>query len=300
MTLLNAHEPKNAPDSTYELNLKIAAFLDDFGDRPAQEITKQEIVRWLTDEAGARGWKASSRNRWQAAFSLLFRVGIDNEKITNNPAAVIRRKTENNDKVRFLSADEEARLRQAITYPTHLDSLLISIHTGMRQSEQYTLHWRQVDLERRMLHLPKTKNDQPRHIPLNAIAVAAFERLRDRGDGKASYPVFPNGREAAKAVQGARGWFMDAVERDGITDYTWHCNRHTFASRLVRAGVSLHTVGELLGHKTAQMTKRYAHLAPQHLRAAVDKLVPVVELSSLAPVLAPAVSEDFHSELSRL
>jgi integrase len=69
-----------------------------------------------------------------------------------------------------------------------------------------------------------------------------------------------------------RGWFLGAVERAALKDYTWHCNRHTFASRLVMAGVDLHTVGELLGHRTAQMTKRYAHLSVNHKQSAVERI----------------------------
>jgi site-specific recombinase XerD len=60
----------------------------------------------------------------------------------------------------------------------------------------------------------------------------------------------------------------------GIKGFTWHCLRHTFASRLVMAGVDIRTIGELLGHKTLAMTMCYAHLAPAHNAAAVDKLVP--------------------------
>ena len=67
-------------------------------------------------------------------------------------------------------------------------------------------------------------------------------------------------------------WFLSAVERAGLKDYTWHCNRHTFASRLVIAGVDLHTVGELLGHRTAQMTKRYSHLSVNHKQSAVERI----------------------------
>src|SRR5258708_7589916 len=51
-----------------------------------------------------------------------------------------------------------------------------------------------------------------------------------------------------------------------------HCLRHTFASRLVMAGVDIRTVQELLGHKTIQMTVRYSHLAPKHTLAAVERL----------------------------
>ncbi len=69
-----------------------------------------------------------------------------------------------------------------------------------------------------------------------------------------------------------REWFDPAVKAAGLKDFTWHCLRHTFASRLVMAGVDLRTVQELMGHKTIQMTVRYAHLAPKHQLAAVQRL----------------------------
>lgn len=57
--------------------------------------------------------------------------------------------------------------------------------------------------------------------------------------------------------------------------YTWHCNRHTFASRQVMARVDLRTVAELLGHRTLQMVIRYSHLAPGHQASAVERLVQI-------------------------
>jgi site-specific recombinase XerD len=275
-------EAENTAKSTYELKLKVSELLDEFGDMNAEDITKQAVVRWLKSQEKDRNWKASSRNRWQAAFSLIFRVGIDNEKITSNPAARIRRRTENNSRVRFLDDAEEKALRGVITDPRQLAALDISIHTGMRQSEQFSLMWSQADLEKRLVHLPKTKNGKPRHIPLNAVAVAAFQSLRVSGASKSSH-VFPG--RAGEAVQGTRGWFKDAVTRAGLADYTWHCNRHTFASRLVMAGVDLRTVGELLGHRTAQMVMRYTHLAPSHTASAVDRLVKPQPVPEPAPVV---------------
>jgi site-specific recombinase XerD len=268
----------NSEKSAYELKLKIADLKVKFGDMRAEDITKQAVVRWLEAEGKLRGWKASSLNRWQAAISLIFRVGIDNEKITTNPASRIRRKAENNAVVRYLTPDEEQKLRAGITDPLQLATLEISIYTGMRQSEQFGLLWSQVDLDKRLVFLPKTKNGKPRHIPLNVVAVAGFQRL-GASSSVSSAPVFPG--RAGAAAQGARGWFKDLVTRAGLVDYTWHCNRHTFASRLVMAGVDLRTVGELLGHKSLQMTLRYSHLAPEHRMAAVDRL--------LAPELAPAI-----------
>lgn len=70
-----------------------------------------------------------------------------------------------------------------------------------------------------------------------------------------------------------RDWFEPAVEKAGLKNYTWHCNRHTFASRLVMAGTDIRTVAQRMGHSTIQMTMRYAHLAPEHTQTAVDRLV---------------------------
>jgi len=270
----------NGERSTTELKLKIDTLLPVFGDMAAEHITKQDIIRWLALEAEKRDWAAATRNRWQAAFSLIFRVGIDNEKITVNPAARIKRRAETNSRIRYLAHEEEKTLRAAIVKPYQLAAFDISLHTGMRRSEQFGLTWSQVDLERRMVFLPKTKSGKPRHIPLNAVAVAAFERLREKGQTKQS-PVFPNA--SGDPVSGPRGWFEEAVTRAKLADYVWHCNRHTFISRLVMAGVDLRTVAELAGHATISMTMKYAHLAPSHTASAVDRL--------LAPQLTPASSE---------
>lgn len=260
----------NSEDSTYELQLKINTLEPIFGHMSAEDITKNEIKEWLKAGAIMRGWKPATLNRWQAAFSLIFRVGMDSEKIERNPAARIKRKTEDNTVIRYLEDNEEKALRAAITDVKQLAALDISLNTGMRRSEQFTLKWSQVDLERRLVTLLKTKSGKPRHIPLNAVAVAAFRSLQQDGQGKAS-PVFPG--RAGEAVSGPRGWFEAAVTRAGLKDYTWHCNRHTFASRLVMADVNLRTVADLMGHQGIQMTMRYSHLAPEHKASAVDRLL---------------------------
>ena len=107
-----------------------------------------------------------------------------------------------------------------------------------------------------------------RYIPLNAVALAAFERLFKTS--KSEGPVFI--AEDGDSLKGYKHWFEDAVAEAGLKDFTWYCLRHTFASRLVMAGVDIRTVAELMGHKTIQMTMRYAHLAPEHQLAAVQRL----------------------------
>jgi integrase len=164
-----------------------------------------------------------------------------------------------------------ARLRSVISkdYSAHLPELTIALHTGMRPSEQYGLAWDRVDLLRRLISIPKSKNGRARHIPLNTKAVGAFTELKKRRSPDGWVFVNMDGERLC----GYKHWFDPAVDAAGVREFTWYCLRHTFASRLVMAGVDLRTVAELMGHKTIQMTMRYAHLAPEHNQAAVERLV---------------------------
>ena len=120
--------------------LRLRAILREFGSRTAPSITPQEIERWLS----GNGWSAGTINRFRATLSLVFRLGIANRKTESNTVKLVRRKKENNGRVRFLSADEERSLRAVLTarYPQHVPELDIA-------SEHWLTSWRAilVDLE---------------------------------------------------------------------------------------------------------------------------------------------------------
>lgn len=99
-----------------------------------------------------------------------------------------------------------------------------------------------------------------------------MSELRGTKDQLGTVPVFPSA-PTGDALQGSLGWFATPLEEAKVADYTWHCNRHTFASRLVMAGGDLRSVAELLGHRTLQMVMRYSHLTPEHQASTVDRLV---------------------------
>jgi site-specific recombinase XerD len=128
-------------------------------------------------------------------------------------------------------------------------------------------------LSRKLITIPKTKNGSTRHIPLNSVAEAAFHDLFARSRGE--WRVFVNMQ--GEPLRGYKHWFGPAVKEAGIEGFTWYCLRHTFASRLIMAGVDLRTVADLMGHKSIQMTMRYAHLAPAHKLAAVERLTGVCD-----------------------
>src|SRR5208282_2744030 len=103
------------------------------------------------------------------------------QKIALNPASRIRRKAENNQSVRFLTPEEEKRIRKVLSTrcPSFLPAFIVSLHTGLRASEQWNLRWSDIDLERRLLTVRRQKTGKgERHIPLNEAAIAAFESLR--------------------------------------------------------------------------------------------------------------------------
>lgn len=263
---------ENGERSTQELKLKIDRLRPEWGSRKALSITKQEIVRWLQEQMKSREWTVATMNRWQACFSLVFRVGIDNDKIAVNPASRIRRKSEDNQRVRYLTQDEEERIRAVLATrcPDYQHAFTVSLHTGLRASEQWNLKWADIDLDRKTLTVRKQKSKKgERHIPLNKAVVDAFTSLRK--DADLSGVPFHNSKGTPMLAH--REWFDPALVEAKVTDYTWHANRHTFASRLAMAGVPIHAIAKLMGHATIQMSMRYAHLSPDFNQSAVDKLM---------------------------
>jgi len=240
-----------------------------FGDRPAAQVTAQDIERRLTELA--TNSTPATVNRYHALIRRVFSLGVRNGKVDSNPARRIRQRREDNARVRFLSAEEEAALRGKIRelYPEREGEFDLALHTGMRWSEQYGLRWPEVDAKHAILTIRRSKPGERRYVPLNSVASAAVEALR-RTDETVCAP-------------GQRDWFERVVKEARVRNFLWHDLRHTFASRLAMNGESILTIKELLGHKTLAMTLRYAHLAPDFKRAAVERLA-----NRTGPASAPA------------
>lgn len=264
-------EARAVPGTDGCYSCRIGLIRAGLGSSAVDTITPQQISRWLAKIKKQRDWKPATANRYKAFVSLAFRLGIDNGKCRSNPARGVRRMRENNERIRFLSAEEEKKLRDAIEAecPEHMEDLDIALNTGMRKGEQYSLSWKDVNLAARRITLWRTKNGSVRHIPLNTAAVKAFQTLRAKSAGKG--PVFTC-TDGADPLRSPRYWWEAALEKAALDDFHWHDLRHTFASRCVMAGVDLRTLQQLLGHKTLQMVVRYSHLSQSHELAAVEKI----------------------------
>jgi integrase len=196
----------------------------------------------------------------------MFTLAIKWGQASENPVKQVKYFPVNSQRLRFLSIDEERRL-MAVCDSRIKPIVLTALKTGMRKGEILGLMWEQVDFENRMITVKDSKNREPRKIPMNPGLTELLQSIRIGSQGA---HVFNN--EHGRIYNTIRGPWGKALKKAGIIDFRFHDLRHTFASRLVMAGVDLVTVKELLGHKSINMTMRYSHLSQDHKRKAVELL----------------------------
>ena len=160
--------------------------------------------------------------------SGIFRQAIKNGKADLNPVRETAHRKENNVRVRYLSADEEAKLVVAIRarWPQREAEILVALHSGMRRSEQYStaqvadggLKWEHINFRAGIIRLPRSKSGRPREIPMNSVLRETLRSIIARIDS----PYVFDGTDPAK-------WFREVLEDAGIKNFHWHDLRHTFA-----------------------------------------------------------------------
>lgn len=149
--------------------------------------------------------------------------------------------------------------------------ILLSINTGLRRGEVFSLKWDNVNFDRAIVTIEGNyaKSGKTRHVPLNKEALSVLKCWSKQTNQ--SSLVFAN--KDGKRFDSIKKSWAGVLKLAKIKNFRWHDLRHHFASRLVMAGVDLNTVRELLGHSDMALTLRYAHLAPEHKANAVEKLV---------------------------
>jgi integrase len=199
--------------------------------------------------------------RYLAVLSHLFTVAMkDWGWVEDNPLRKIRKPKEPRGRTRVLSDEARKALLEAchLSKASYLYPLVVlALSTGMRRGEMLSLTRRQVDLEKGRIVLTRTKNGEQRVVPLGGLALELLKPLVQAcADDDAL--VFP-GAKPATPVHIESAWHK-ALERAGIEDFRFHDLRHCAASYLLEAGATEVQLAEILGHKSLQMVKRYAHL----------------------------------------
>jgi len=225
-------------------------------------------------------------NRELALLSHLLRLAHDEwNALADVPR--IRRLEEPQSRLRWFDT-EEARLLAACRRscnPQLYAITILALETGMRQGEVFGLTWERVDFFRGVIQLEVTKSGRRREIPMRQVVHDVLSAL-------------PGVREGRLWTRGARHAFEAAVVRAKIDHFRFHDCRHHFASWSVMRGGSLAALKALLGHSNFQMTLRYAHLAPDHLRAEMLKTESTAEVSTHSQHTAPRVAPPAPSTLT--
>ncbi|MBI3393781.1 MAG: site-specific integrase [Nitrospirae bacterium] len=247
----------------------IARFIAEWGDRTLAEVTPAIISQWKTRRLGEVS--AASVNRALAVLRCAFNVTMREwEWCRDNPVVRVKREKEPPGRDRWLSAEEEGRVLQAAP-PWFREVITFAVNTGMRQGEILSLRWSSVDLFRRTVTVERSKNGEKRTVPINE-AVLTILKEKSRVRSLKADLVFHSEAHTAIDPANLRHVFGKALEKAKIEDFRFHDLRHTFATRLVQAGVDMYKVQRLLGHKTPTMTQRYAHHSTESLRDGVEVL----------------------------
>jgi integrase len=237
--------------------------LEAFGGRRAESITSREVEEWR--DSLAETLAPASVAHHLTMLRAIFNRAVRDGKLTVSPTRGVEFPKENNERIRYLTEDEERSLTQSVD--DWLRPLIVfGIHTGLRRGEILSLLWSDIDLGSGSLHVREAKSGQGRRLPLNETAMSVLSEFQQH----AGYVFGPDTN--AKRMRLNRA-FRRAAKAASIDNLHFHDLRHTFASRLVMRGVDLYRVQKLLGHLTARMTQRYAHMSPDYLRQAVGMLV---------------------------
>jgi site-specific recombinase XerD len=241
-----------------------------FGGRTLAEITPKLIADYKALRYAA-GLKPASINRELASLKKAFNLAVREwEWCRENPVSKVSMERENNQRDRWLSVEEEARLLQSC--PPWLHELVtFALHTGMRMGEILELTWRGVDVSRRTVMVVRSKNGERRTIPVNHTVLSVLKEKAKLRSLKTDL-VFCSKTFTPMESGHLRRSLRLALSKATIEDFHFHDLRHTFATRLVQAGVDLYKVQRLLGHKSPIMTQRYAHHYPESLREGVEIL----------------------------
>ena len=224
------------------------------------QLLASEVHRQSKDSSHRKKSPATVR-RYLAALSHALSVAVkDWNWIDENPLLKVSKPSESRGRTRYLEKDELDQLLTACesSKNRHLSTIVVlAVSTGMRQGEMLSLRRKDVDCDAEQITLTITKNGDLRVVPLAGKALSLL-KARLATAGKSDDLLFP-GRKADRPSEISQAW-TTAVKKAGLTDFKFHDLRHSAATFMVDAGATDLQIASVLGHRTLQMVKRYAHV----------------------------------------
>lgn len=251
-----------------------------FGSRKLHEIETHEIQVYLNEMARKRS-KATA-NRHHSLIARMFKLAVIWRVVERSPCGGLVKFREDKRAERFLSPAEIGRFVASLEQdenPVIASALKLLLLTGLRRNEVIKARWDQVDLDAKLLYLPKTKAGKPRYAVLNSVAYELVKGLPSRGKSPWLFPA----RSGDRPIENPKSTLLRVLERAAIDPMRTHDLRHSFASTAINAGATLAEVQGLLGHSSSAMTERYAHLAQDNVRRASEVVASVVTTAARAP-----------------
>jgi len=272
------HETTGERRSEVDVKRNIARLRQTFAHTNMQAISRDHIRGYITKRKGENVTNATINRELQALGGAINYANVHWQWNLPNPVKgnMLR---EADGRLRWITHDQAVALisagsKQKERAPHLAPLITLALHTGMRRGEMLGLEWSRVDLQANLIYLEShhTKAKRRRSVALNKTA---REAILTQARFRATH--CPAARWVFCTKDGARigtvkRSFATACRTAGIDDFRFHDLRHTCAAWLVQSGVPIAEVRDVLGHCTLQMTERYAHLAPENLRAAVAQL----------------------------
>ncbi|WP_323401631.1 tyrosine-type recombinase/integrase [Aminobacterium sp.] len=251
----------------------------------AEEITSNDVTKWkqnCKNEKTGKSLAPQTVNRRLALFKGMFSWAMREGHISQNPLksnVEMLKESDNNHRIRYLEPDERERLLTALEKRDGEEkdylrcAVLLSLNTGVRKGTLLRLKWEYVDWERKTLFLPAQimKGGKTHTVPLNSVALEALADWKKRSKNPSDGYIFPGDTPEGHLGDIKNPW-ETLLKRANIKNFRWHDMRHDFASQLVMQGVDILTVKKLMCHTDLKMTQIYAHLSPQHINLATEKL----------------------------
>jgi len=235
--------PNKAPKSHRSDRSVSLHLIRTFGDLTLREL-RPSLIAAHKAKRRAEGAAAKTINIELGILSHAFQLAVKEwEWVTENPVIRVSREKVRNVIERWLTAEEEQRLLAAS--PQWLQEIIVfAANTGLRQGEILDLQWSRVDLFRRTITLLEQKNGAKDTLPVNAKTLEVLKARARVRSLKNDY-VFFNGTGNRMDARDLLRVFYPVMRKAEVKNFRFHDLRHTFATRLVQAGVDIYTVQKL-------------------------------------------------------
>lgn len=217
-----------------------------------------------------RALRPATVNRELAALRAVFNLALKHGLVKTNPVKGLRFFREDNEQMRVVSYEEEAKYLEAAETRLREVARLI-LNTGMRPDEVYRLRREDVHLEEEYLRVPFGKTRAARRTIFLSQDARCLLADRLRKIGTEVY-VFPSKRDRSKPMGQIANTHARTVKRAGLPWFRLYDRHHTFATHAVQSGMDLPTLARILGHAKLNMVLQYAHPTPEHQKLAMLRL----------------------------